>query len=116
CEILTGQPAYRGNSRDQLSLQAVRGDVGDAHARLGASGADGELVALAKACLAPDREARPPDAGEVARAVAAYQAGVAERLRGAELERAAAQARAEEEGRTRQAAEARAAAERRARR
>src|SRR5207248_10737095 len=27
CEILTGQPPYRGNSREQLGLQAVRGDV-----------------------------------------------------------------------------------------
>jgi hypothetical protein len=109
CEVLTGQPAYRGDSREQLYFQALMADLGDAYARLGASGADAELVALAKGCLAPDREARPRDAGEVARAVAAYRAGVEERARKAELERAAAQARAEE-------ARAKARAERRARR
>jgi eukaryotic-like serine/threonine-protein kinase len=109
CCILTGQPPYPGPGRDEVYRRAEAGDLGEAFARLGASGADGELVALAKACLSPKKEDRPRDAGELARAVAEYQAGVQERLRAAELERAAAQARAEE-------AKAKAHAERRARR
>jgi eukaryotic-like serine/threonine-protein kinase len=64
---------------------------------------------LAKACLAPAPQDRPRDARAVAERVAAYLAGVQERLRRAELERASAQARAEEAG-------AKAAVERRARR
>ena len=42
------------------------------------------------------RRARPRDAGEVARRIMAYQAGVQERLKAAELARVEAQARAEE--------------------
>jgi tetratricopeptide (TPR) repeat protein len=106
--ILTGQPPFPG-SRDEARRQSRRGDLAGALGRLDGCGADAELVALARACLSPEVEGRPRDAGEVARAVAAYQAGVQERLRAAELERAAAEAREEE-------ARARAAAERRARR
>jgi eukaryotic-like serine/threonine-protein kinase len=109
CVLLTGQPPYLGRDRDEVRRRAEAGDLSEAFARLDACGADGELVALAKTCLAPDKEGRPRDAGEVARAVAAYQAAVQERLRAAELERAAAEARAAE-------ARAKAAAERRARR
>jgi eukaryotic-like serine/threonine-protein kinase len=109
CVTLTGKPPYAGGSWDEVRLRAEAGDLAEAFARLGASGADGELVALAKACLAPQKEGRPRDAGAVAKAVAAYQAAVQERLRAAELERAAAEARAAE-------AQAKAAAERRARR
>jgi hypothetical protein len=79
------------------------------------------LIGLAKACLAERRDARPRDASAVASAVAAYRAGVEERLRRAELERAAAEAREEEAKRTAAAearareAHARALAERRSR-
>jgi serine/threonine-protein kinase len=116
CVLLTGQPPYAGSDREWVYRQAARADLADAFARLDACGADAELVRLAKGCLAPYREDRPRDAGEVAGAVEAYQTGVTERLRRAELERAAAEARAEEEKRTRQVAEAKAAVERRARR
>jgi tetratricopeptide (TPR) repeat protein len=108
CVILTGQPPYRGGALE-VRRRAAEGDLADACARLDGSGADAELVHLAKACLDPDSGARPRDAGAVARAVAAYQAGVQERLRRAELERAAAEAGAAQ-------ARAKAAAERRARR
>src|SRR5262249_5877501 len=56
-----------------------------------------ELIALGWRCLSPNRDDRPRNAGEVAEAVAAYQAGVQERLRAAELARTAAQAKAGEE-------------------
>jgi serine/threonine-protein kinase len=108
CEILTGKPPFTGQDMNVL-LQAAAGDIADACARLDASGADPELVRLAKQCLARDRDARPRDAGAVARAMTAYLAGVQERLRSAEVERAAAQAKAAE-------ARAKAAAERRAHR
>ena len=65
--------------------------------RLDASGADAELVGLARDCLAAEPEHRPRNAGEVARRMSAYQAGVQDRLRAAELARVEAQTRAEEE-------------------
>jgi hypothetical protein len=64
-------------------------------------GADPELIALAKGWLAEKVAERPRDAGHVADAVAAYQAGVADRLRRAELERTAAEARAAADRRAR---------------
>jgi serine/threonine-protein kinase len=107
CVILTGQPPFVG-STSEVKRQTARGELADAFARLDGCGADGELARLAKACLAPLPEDRPGDAGVVAKEVAAYLAGVQERLRATELERAAAEARAQE-------AKATAAAERRAR-
>jgi Flp pilus assembly protein TadD len=100
CEILTGRPPYTG-SREDVPAQARAGNLTAAWARLDGCGADVELVHLATACLAADREARPADARAVAAAVAAYQAGVEERLRRAELERAAAEAEAREQRRRR---------------
>src|SRR5439155_16626636 len=79
CTILSGQPPYHGEENSTLK-QAVQGDVTGAWARLEASAADHELVRLAKACLAPLKEDRPRDAGEVAVAVATYLASVQERL------------------------------------
>src|SRR5206468_3585890 len=83
-------PAYSGSSDAERLDRARRGDLADALARLDACGADPELVALAKDCLAPERADRPADAGVVAALVAAHRAAVAERLRAAELARVAA--------------------------
>jgi tetratricopeptide (TPR) repeat protein len=96
CTILTGRPPYEGDGNKELKRQAVRGELAPARARLDGCGADAELVALAKDCLSPRVEGRPADAGEVTRRVAAYRAGVEQRLRAAERERAAAQARVQE--------------------
>jgi serine/threonine-protein kinase len=96
CVILTGAPPYEGPGEELLG-RARRADLADAYTRLDGCGADAELVALAKACLAREKADRPRDAGAVAEAMAAYQAGVAERLRRGELERAAAAVRAGEE-------------------
>jgi serine/threonine-protein kinase len=101
CVILTGQPPYRA---PDVRRQARHANLADAFARLEGSGADGELVRLAKACLAAQKQDRPRDAGEVARAVAAYLGGVQERLRRAELERAQAQVKAAEERKRRRLA------------
>jgi serine/threonine-protein kinase len=103
CELLTGQPPYRGGLGEVL-LQAERGELADAVAGLDASGADAPLVQLARACLAAPKEDRPRHAGEVSQALGAYLAGVQERLRQAELERAQAQVRAAEERKRRRLA------------
>jgi serine/threonine protein kinase/Flp pilus assembly protein TadD len=97
CEILTGQPPYTAAEREARLRQAAMGDLAEARERLATCGADAELVGLCLACLEFEPSKRPPDAGAVAEAVAAYRAGVAERLRRAEVEQAAAQARAAEE-------------------
>ena len=96
CEILTGEPAFLGRSAGEIQRKAALGDLADAMARLDACGADAELVALAKDCLAREPEDRPRNAGAVAERVTAYLTGVQERLRVAEVARAAETARAEE--------------------
>jgi tetratricopeptide (TPR) repeat protein len=82
----------------------MRGDTTDALARLDGCGADIELIGLARDCLAAEAEGRPRDAAVVAGRVAAYRAGVQERLRTAELARAQADTRAEEERKRRKLA------------
>jgi tRNA A-37 threonylcarbamoyl transferase component Bud32 len=91
CAILTGGPPYAGPTTDSVRLMAVRGETADALARLSACGADPELVALCARCLERDRAARPASGGEVAAAVAAHLANVAERAKRAELERVRAE-------------------------
>jgi hypothetical protein len=87
CVILTGQPPFT------QAGQAPAGDVSGAFARLDGCGADRELIALAKACLAPDPEERPADAEAVAGRVKAYREGVAERQCQAEARAAATRER-----------------------
>lgn len=101
CVILTGRPPFDAESFEEASAKATRGDLSDAYDRLERSGADQELVKLAKWCLAPDKETRPRDASKVAEAVAVYQHRVQQRLREAELQRAAAEALTAEEKRRR---------------
>jgi serine/threonine-protein kinase len=96
CEVLTGRPPY-ASDKGAVLCQAAEADLADALSRLDGCGADGELLGLARACLAPAQEARPADAGAVAARVAAYRAEVQQRLQKAELEKAAAQARAAED-------------------
>jgi serine/threonine protein kinase/Flp pilus assembly protein TadD len=109
CEILTGEPAYRGPTGEKLRQQAKTADLADAFTRLDGWDGEEELRALAKKCLFAEMDLRPHDAGAVSDAVTAYEAEVQERLRKMELERASAEARAQEARQT-------VAAERRARR
>jgi serine/threonine protein kinase len=95
CVILTGHPPYRAAGADAVLLQAIRGQLDDAFARLDACDADPEVVALARRCLAGLAE-RPADGAEVAEAVARLRAAAEERARRAELERAAAEVRTAE--------------------
>lgn len=97
CEILTSLPPYTGPSGDEVYGKAARGDLADALARLDACGAEAELIALAKSCLAAAPRDRPRDAGVVVTVLNAHLAGVQERLRAAELARARAESTAAEE-------------------
>jgi serine/threonine protein kinase len=99
--ILTGKPPYVGASFEAVRVLALRGKLDDCFARLDACGAEPELVALCKQCLAFEPADRPADAGAVAQAVAGLRAAADERARRAELERATAQARAVEEAKRR---------------
>ncbi len=103
CAILTGKPPFTGATGAEVVRKASAADLADARARLAACAADAELVAVCERCLSADPSARPADAGEVAGLVAAYRAGVEERLRTAERERAAAEARAAEQVKRRRA-------------
>jgi serine/threonine-protein kinase len=123
CEVLTGQPAFTGRTVGEIQRKAARGDLTDAFSRLDACGADAELAGLARDCMACEPEDRPRNAGAVAERLAAYLAGVQDRLRIAELARVEAQARVEEEAKRRiladalaQKAQAHAVEERRRRR
>ncbi len=116
CEVLTGKPPYVGRSSEEVRRKAANGDLKDALERLDACGADGELIALTKRCLAPEAVDRHRDAQEVADGLSDYLAGVQERLQTAERERAVAVARAEEEVKTRLVAEEKAAEQRKRRR
>jgi tetratricopeptide (TPR) repeat protein len=89
CDVLTGRPPGPG----EPTAPGVSRSPDEANRRLSACGADRELIDLALACLAADRDARPADAGEVARRVAAHRAAVAERLRQQELAEARRQER-----------------------
>jgi serine/threonine-protein kinase len=96
CHILTGRPPFTGADAKQIARRAARGDVADAFARLDGCGAEAELVALAKRCLAAEPEERPADAGVLAKELTAYLESVEARLRRAELERAQAEVKAAE--------------------
>ena len=76
------QPAYTGAASIEILRKAMRGDTADALARLDGCGAEAELIALARDCLAVEPEDRPRDAGLVAERITAYLAGVQERVSG----------------------------------
>jgi hypothetical protein len=107
--VLTGHPPFAAASAETARVRAAQGDVADCFGRLDDCGADPELVALCKRCLAPRQEDRPADAGEVAGVVAALRAAADERARRAELDRVKAEGE-------RAAAEVRAAEQRKRRR
>jgi WD40 repeat protein len=105
CEILTGQPPFTGSDAPSKARSA---NLAEAEARLASTGADPELVQLARSCLTPSKAERPEDGAAVAAAVAAYQAELKRRLWQAEIDRAAADARAEKEEKLRKSEQARA--------
>jgi tetratricopeptide (TPR) repeat protein len=99
--VLTGRPPFVGDTSESTRQLAAKGNVQDCFARLDTCGADPELIALCKHCLATEKEDRPANGDEVAKAVAQLRAAADERARRAELdkvrvegEKAAAEAQA----------------------
>ena len=86
CEILTGSPPYRGANFRSVCLKAIEADLSETYAALVNSGADGVLVRLAIKCLSRDPDARPADAGIVARELTLYLESLLQRA-GSDLER-----------------------------
>jgi eukaryotic-like serine/threonine-protein kinase len=97
CVILTGKPPYAGADAESNRQLAARAKLDDALARLNASGAEPELIALAKRCLAPEPGDRPANAREVAEAVEGLRADAERRARQAEMNRARAEVKSSEE-------------------
>ncbi|HYE97492.1 MAG TPA: serine/threonine-protein kinase [Planctomycetota bacterium] len=83
CEILTGQPLYTARDATTAISRAALADLSEVYTRLERLAVDPALRDLARACLQPDKAARPKDAGEVAARLGAYLAGVEERARAA---------------------------------
>ena len=98
-EILTGKPPYVQNLDSGVMQQAIAGNLDACYVRLAESGADPELITLARDCLQRDPAQRLRDAGEVATRIATWQESVALKLRTAESDRAAQSARLEVEQR-----------------
>jgi WD40 repeat protein len=84
CQALTGFPPFAGEGVGLTIAMAKRADLSDAFARLNSCQADRALADLCKECLSPAPAARPADAGELARAVAALRAGGGKRSRPAD--------------------------------
>jgi len=115
CKILTGQPPYAGK-QERVIQMARNADLTACFARLDGSGADPELIALAKRCLEKSATDRPGNAKAVLDAVRANKATVEARGRKERERRATAEANAALQGELRVAAEGKAAEERRRRR
>jgi eukaryotic-like serine/threonine-protein kinase len=97
CEILTGQPAFLGRNSGEIQRKAALGDTADALTRLDASGADLDLIGLARHCLSREPEDRPANAATLAGRLTSYQSAVQRKLRDSERDRAVAEATAVEE-------------------
>ncbi len=93
CAVLTGQPPFAAPSAAASLRMAAAGELSDALARLDASGAESEWIALAKRCLSPNPDDRPANGSIVAGAVAALRADADRRARQAETDRAQAEVR-----------------------
>ncbi len=97
CKLLTGQPPSTGDDAESVRRNAMRGKHDEAFARLDTCGAEQEVIALVKQCLAFEPADRPIDANEVARRVAELRIAADERAKQAEIAKAAETVRAEEQ-------------------
>jgi hypothetical protein len=103
CVILTGRPPFDADTGTAALGLAAAGAVSGCFARLDACGAEPDLVALCKRCLAPDPAGRPADAGAVAAAVATFRTEAERRAREAETARATEAVLAAEKAKRRRA-------------
>ena len=85
CAMLTGQPVFVGIDAESTRQLAAKGKVGDAFARLDACGAEPEVRALAKRCLAIEPSERPANGYEVAKIVAKLRRDADDRAKQAEI-------------------------------
>lgn len=97
CSMLTGKPPFQGETAESTRLLSAMGMLSATFDRLDQCGAEPDLIALAKRCLAPKREDRPEDGGAVAKEVAQLRAATEERAKQAELERTKAEVHAQEQ-------------------
>jgi serine/threonine protein kinase len=103
--VLTGKPAFVGTTARETIARTAAGDLADVLARMDGCGADAELVALARRCLAVEPGARYADAREVAVAVAEYREAAEARAQQADEERVRAEERFEQQALMRELAE-----------
>lgn len=89
--LLTGKPPYLGHDAESVRVLAVRGKTADAFARLKGCGADPDLVALCKRCLAFEPDDRPVNGNAAAEIVASLRRASEDRARQAELDRVRAE-------------------------
>jgi tetratricopeptide (TPR) repeat protein len=101
CVLLTDQPPYTGKDLEMIRVAAVRGKTQEAFTRLDACGAEQDVIALCKRCLAFEPADRPATANEVAAAVVGLRQAADERIKQAEHERRAAEVRADEQAKRR---------------
>lgn len=101
CCMLTGKPPFVGDHPDSVRLLSAMGMLSDSYARLDACGAEPDLIALAKLCLAGKPEDRPAHGEAVAKEVAQLRTAAEQRARHAEMERTKATVHAEEQLRQR---------------
>ena len=95
--VLTGKAPFGGTTVMDTVRKAAAADLGEVFTRLDGCGADAELVAVAKHCLAARAEDRLANGEVVAAAVSGYRAGVDARLQQAERDRAVSVAEVREQ-------------------
>jgi tetratricopeptide (TPR) repeat protein len=86
CELLTGYPPYVADNVHQLLRFASAWRIAPALERLGTSGADPELVAIATKCLAQHPKDRYADADALGKELARWRAAVSEAAKRAEID------------------------------
>ena len=101
CVLLSGKPPFDGKDPESVRINAVRGRTEDAFARLDACGADPDVIALCKRCLAFEPADRPMTADEVAQQVGALRRAADDRARQAERDKLSAEVRAAEQSKRR---------------
>lgn len=97
CCMLTGEPPYTGTDPFAIMVNASRGKTAEAFARLDACGAEPEVIALCKRCLAFEPGDRPTDGNAVAQEIATLRTAAEERAKRAEIDHAKAEVFAAEQ-------------------
>ena len=95
-QILLRRTLFQYGSRHEVIERTRQGDLAESLAALDELKDEAELVSLCKRCLDPDPKHRPVNAGEVAKVIESYTAGLEQRVRQAEIQRSETQVRIEE--------------------